>query len=130
VRILLDTNAYVAWKRGHEGVAQLLRDSEKVYASSVMIGELLAGFRLGSRCGQNARELAEFLADPAVSSVGTDNTTADRYARLVVQLRRKGRPIPTNDIWIAAHALQTGADLISFDAHFGDVDGVAWVHPD
>jgi predicted nucleic acid-binding protein len=93
------------------------------------VGELLAGFRLGSRYRQNARELAEFLADPAVSSVGTDNTTADRYARLVVQLRRRGRPIPTNDIWIAAQALQTGADLISFDAHFGEVDGVAWIDP-
>lgn len=47
----------------------------------------------------------------------------------MVQLRRKGRPIPTNDIWIAAQALQTGADLISFDAHFGEIDGVAWVEP-
>lgn len=129
MRILLDTNAYVAWKKGHEAVTALVRNSQRVYASSVVVGELLAGFRLGSRYKQNARELSEFLADPAVVFVGTDHTTADRYARLVVQLRRKGRPIPTNDIWIAAQALQTGADLVSFDAHFGEVDGVAWVDP-
>ena len=129
MRILFDTNAYVAWKTGHEGVARLLRESERVYASSVVVGELLAGFRLGTRYKQNTRELGELLADPAVVPVGIDNTTADRYARLVVQLRRKGRPIPTNDIWIAAQALQTGADLVSFDAHFGEVDGVAWVDP-
>lgn len=54
-------------------------------------------------------------------------TTADRYARVAVQLRRKGRPIPTNDIWIAAHAMETGADLVSLDEHFAEVDGLAWV---
>ena len=55
--------------------------------------------------------------------------TSDRYSRIALSLRRKGRPIPTNDIWIAAHAMETGAELISFDEHFDQVDGLAWVHP-
>ena len=54
-------------------------------------------------------------------------TTADRYARTAAALRAKGRPIPSNDIWIAAHALETGADLVSYDHHFGEVDGLAWI---
>ena len=53
--------------------------------------------------------------------------TADRYSRIMASLREKGRPIPTNDVWIAAHAMETGADLVSADGHFGHVDQVVWV---
>ena len=55
-------------------------------------------------------------------------TTADRYSRIAAALRTKGRPIPSNDIWIAAHAMETGADLISADRHFEQIDGLAWTH--
>lgn len=53
--------------------------------------------------------------------------TADRFGRIAAALRARGRPIPTNDIRIAAHAMETGADLLSFDARFSEVDGLAWV---
>ena len=53
--------------------------------------------------------------------------TADRYSRIATSLRAKGRPIPTNDMWIAAHAMETGADLVSADGHFEHVDGIAWI---
>jgi len=56
--------------------------------------------------------------------------TADRFGRIAASLRRKGRPLPTNDIWIAAHAMESGADLLSFDRHFEHVEGLAWIHPD
>ena len=53
--------------------------------------------------------------------------TADRYSRVMTALKAKGRPIPTNDVWIAAHAMETGADLVSADGHFEHVDGIVWV---
>ena len=53
--------------------------------------------------------------------------TADRYSRIMASLRARGRPIPTNDVWIAAHAMETGADLVSADSHFGHIDQVVWV---
>jgi tRNA(fMet)-specific endonuclease VapC len=56
--------------------------------------------------------------------------TADRFGRIAAALRRKGRPLPTNDIWIAAHAMESGAELLSFDQHFDAVDGIAWTQPD
>ena len=62
----------------------------------------------------------------AVMTVGF--TTADRYARIAASLRAKGRAIPANDVWIAAHALEAGADLVSCDRHFGHIDGLALVH--
>ena len=67
------------------------------------------------------------LDNPYVTTVPVSLTTADRYARIAASLRAKGRPIPSNDIWIAAHAMQTGADLVSYDQHFDQGDGLAWV---
>ena len=72
-------------------------------------------------------ELDAFLDNPYVSLVPVTLTTADRFARIAAALRARGRPIPTNDIWIAAHAMETGAEMLSFDEHFGAIDGLAWV---
>jgi tRNA(fMet)-specific endonuclease VapC len=71
-----------------------------------------------------------FLASPYVELLPVSWTTAERFGRIASALRAKGRLIPTNDIWIAAHAMETGADLLSFDEHYGHVDGIAWVRPD
>ena len=105
-----------------------MRRSQEVVLSAVVIGELLYGYRYGSRLARNLRELDDFLANPHVTLVTVGRTTADRYSRIATALRAKGRPIPTNDIWIAAHAMETGAELISSDGHFKHVDGLAWVH--
>lgn len=127
MKILMDSNAYSLWKRGHPQVAELVRSSREVLVPIVVVGELLYGFRYGSRPEENTRELQAFLGDRRVDVVGTTMTTADRYARVASGLRAKGRPIPTNDIWIAAHAMETGADLVSSDQHFAVVDGLAWI---
>jgi tRNA(fMet)-specific endonuclease VapC len=129
VRILLDTNAYAAWKRGHDGTVELVRRAEEILFSAVVAGELHFGFRRGSRMRRNLAELEQFLASPLVKFVDVTATTADRFGRIAFALRETGRPIPTNDIWIAAHALETGADLVSFDRHFEAVDGLALVRP-
>ena len=127
MRILLDTNAYSALLRGHDEVAHRVRRAEQVVFSSVVAGELLLGIRLGARLKKNMAELDAFLDSPYVSLVPVTLTTADRFARIAAALRAKGRPIPTNDIWIAAHAMETGAELLSFDDHFESIDGLAWV---
>ena len=113
--------------RGHEKVCDLVRMSERVYISTVVVGELLAGFRNGSSFDRNRRILDDFLESPYVKSVPVTRTTADRFSRIWARLRTQSRPIPTNDIWIAAHVMETGADLLSFDQHFEAVDGVAWI---
>ena len=127
MRILLDTNAYSALLRGHDEVAHRVRRAEQVVFSTVVAGELLLGFRLGARLKKNMAELDAFLENPYVSVIPVTLTTADRFARIAAALRAKGTPIPTNDIWIAAHAMEAGAELLSFDAHFRTIDGLAWV---
>ena len=130
MKVLLDTNAYSALMRGDSSVADRVRKSEEVLMSVVVSGELLFGFRNGSRFAKNVKELETFLQNPYVRFLPINLTTADRFSRVAVELKRKGTPIPTNDIWIAAHAMETGADLISFDEHFRSVDGLAWVYPE
>jgi tRNA(fMet)-specific endonuclease VapC len=127
MRILLDTNAYSALLRGIESVVERVTRAEEVLLSTVVAGELIFGFRQGTRLRKNLAEFDTFLENPHVTVVPVSLATADRFGRIAVALRAKGRPIPTNDIWIAAHAMETGADLLSFDTHFGEVDGLAWV---
>jgi tRNA(fMet)-specific endonuclease VapC len=129
VNVLLDTNAYSAIASAHPGATDLMRRAESLVFSTVVLGEVLAGFRHGSKLAENLERLRRFVAQPRVTLVPVTWTTADRYSRIYAALRRKGKPIPTNDMWIAAHALETGADLLSFDPHFGHVDGLAWVDP-
>ena len=127
MKVLLDTNAYSALKRGVDAVVRHVTRAETVFLSTVVAGELLAGFRQGTRVRKNLAELDAFIDNPHVTVVPVSLVTADRFGRIAAALRAKGRPIPTNDIWIAAHAMETGADLLSFDTHFGEVDGLAWV---
>lgn len=127
--ILLDTDAFSAFMRGHQDVMARVRRAERVLLSAIVAGELLYGFRRGSRYERNLRLLETFLANPYVDLLPVTWTTAERFGRIAAALRSKGRPIPTNDIWIAAHAMEAGADLLSFDEHYGEVDGLAWVKP-
>ncbi|MBN1944701.1 MAG: type II toxin-antitoxin system VapC family toxin [Bradymonadales bacterium] len=129
MKVLLDTNAYSAWKRGHRGVAGHIARSEGVLMSAIVAGELVFGFRAGAHFSRNIEELSTFLASPYVELLPVNLDTAERYGWIAAALRRKGKPIPTNDIWIAAHAMQHGASLLSFDPHFSEVDGLVWYMP-
>ena len=129
MRLLLDTSAYAALRRGDGQVADLVHRADEILMSAIVVGELLFGFRGGSRLEHNIGALHGFLTARAVKFVPVTQVTAERYALVAASLRRRGHPIPTNDLWIAAHALETGADLVSFDDHFAHVEGVAWIKP-
>ena len=124
MRRLLDTNAYVALLRGDDSVASLVRGSEQLVFSMVVLGELLFGFRNGNRYEQNLAQLDEFLNQPWVALQAVTRITADRFGRIAAALRKAGTPIPTNDIWIAAHGFETGAEVITFDRHFSAIMGL------
>ncbi|MGH7856934.1 MAG: type II toxin-antitoxin system VapC family toxin [Candidatus Binatia bacterium] len=127
MRILLDTSAYSAFKRGDERVVALIRKSEEIVFSPVVAGELLAGFRWGARFERNRDELLEFLEHPRVRLAALTLAAADRYGRIYRALRSKGVPIPTNDLWVAAQTMESGAELATLDRHFALVDGLAWI---
>src|SRR6266498_5201423 len=122
--ILVDTNAYVAFKRGQPDAMDIVQRATHLALSSTVLGELLAGFAVGSREAKNRTELQQFLASDRVHILLVDDVTAAYYATVYRSLRSKGRPIPTNDMWIAASALQQGYALFSYDGHFQAVDGL------
>ena len=126
MKILLGTSAYSALMRGQADVVDRVRRADGIILSTVVAGELLFGFRVGRRFDENQRQFRRFLDNPYVNVLPVSLVTADRFARIGASLRAKGRPIPTNDMWIAAHAQESGAELLSADAHFEAVDGLAW----
>ena len=95
-----------------------LEHADEIVLSVIAIAELLTGFGAGRRYQRNRSELQRFLAQPNVMPGSLDFTSADRYAEIGVFLRRQGTPVPTNDIWIAAHAMQHGLQVVTLDKHF------------
>jgi tRNA(fMet)-specific endonuclease VapC len=95
-----------------------------------VLGEPRFGFHDGSRLRENLAELEGFLGHPFVSLEFLTLVTADRFGRIATSLKRAGTPIPTNDIWIAAHPMELAAELISFDIHFRLVPGLVTINPD
>lgn len=122
--ILLDTNAYTSFMLGEAEVVDVVAHAETLYLNSVVIGELLGGFAAGTRQQKNRAELARFLDSPRVEVLPITAMTADSYALVYAGLRRRGQPIPTNDLWIAASALEHGAAVLTRDAHFAQIDSL------
>lgn len=118
MRICLDTSAYSAFKRGHVGALDAIQRAREIVLPAVVIGELLAGFRMGDRQRVNLRELDSFLVSPRVRVASIDAETGQRYAQILVYCRQQGSPIPSNDMWIAASAMQWGLRVLTSDTHF------------
>ncbi len=129
MKVCLDTNAYSRLMLGHVPLKDLLESVDEILVPVTVLGELYAGFELGSRRQANCEQLAMFLSQPGVDRAVVDDGVAERYGSLVSQLSRAGTPIPTNDIWIAAAAMECGARLVSYDAHFASVPGLLVLAP-
>jgi tRNA(fMet)-specific endonuclease VapC len=121
-RLLLDTNIVIALFARDLAVAEHLDEAEEVSIASIVLGELYFGARRSGRMKENLARIDEFAVNSAV--LGCDAETARYYGEIKNTLREKGRPIPENDIWIAAIALQYDLTLITRDAHFEEVDGL------
>lgn len=124
VKILIDTNAYSLYRMEHSPIVRKIADSESILVSPVVLGEILFGFRKGSRFEYNMSLLTRFLEHEAVEVVPIAEVTSDRYARIMLQLRRQGTPIPSSDMWIAAQAMEHGAELLTSDRHFEQISGL------
>jgi len=118
MRFLVDTSAYSAFLRGHQEVGREIGRAESLVVTPIVLGELLAGFRKGSRFAANLERLQGFLSSPRVRWVPVSDETANRYSILHDSLRRAGTPIPTNDVWIAASAMEHGLRLLTTDPHY------------
>ena len=123
-RYCIDTSAYSRFKLGDGNVVDVLERAEWIGVPTVVLGELWTGFLLGGSLRKNEAELHEFLENPVVEVIEVDHHVARVYAEIVVDLRRAGTPIPTNDIWIAASAARAGATVLTYDIHYRSVSRV------
>jgi len=126
-RYLLDTNIVIALFADESAVKDLLGEAEEVFIPSIVLGELYYGARKSRRVAENIARIDDFAARNIV--LGCDTETARRYGEVKNGLWRKGRPVPENDVWIAAMALQNDLILVARDAHFREVEGLrveAW----
>ena len=123
-KILLDTNAYSAFMSGDKSVFDYIVESEIIYISTIVIGELFAGFHGGEKLTQNKEELRSFLSKDGVEIINVTVETAEIFGEIKAGLSKKGKMIPLNDIWIAAHSIETGSKLITYDKHFKSISGL------
>lgn len=125
MRLALDTNAYADAARGKPRIVALMRAAHQLYLPFVVIAELRGGFAAGFLGKQNEAVLARFVSEPRVSVLYADDQTTHHYAQIFALLRRKGTPIPTNDLWIAALVIQHDLSLLTNDAHFSHLPQIA-----
>ena len=117
--LMLDTNVLIRFFRSDRKIADIILAHEKIVVPTVVLGEFKAGADPKTSCGQKQLEVLEsFLDSPSVSIIPITEDIASVYARIFRVLKANGTPIPQNDMWIAACAMDAGATLISSDGHF------------
>jgi tRNA(fMet)-specific endonuclease VapC len=117
---LLDTNIVIAFFSGEAAVIDQFAQADEILLPSIVLGELVFGARKSGRATENLARIEDFSRQVVV--LDCDSDTARQYGTIKNALRLKGRPIPDNDIWIAAMARQHHLTLITRDIHFAEVD--------
>jgi len=130
MKLFVDTNAYSAFTYGKRPITQTFKHAEQLLFSPIVIGELRYGFRHGTRTAANEARLEKFLAQPYCHILPITEITADIYGTIFAAQRQQGKPIPTNDCWIAAHAIEHRAPLVSFDKHFHTIAHLKLIIPE
>jgi tRNA(fMet)-specific endonuclease VapC len=121
-RFLLDTNIVIALFAQDSSVLQHVGEADEVFVPAIVLGELYYGAQKSARIEENLGKIDEFASEAAI--LGCDEHTAKHYGIVKNRLRAKGRPIPENDIWIAAVALQHTLELVSRDPHFKQIESL------
>jgi tRNA(fMet)-specific endonuclease VapC len=124
-RYLLDTNIIIDLLVNEEVVKTMLGEAEEAFVPSIAIGELYYGAEKSTHPEENVSRIEQFASITTV--LGCDTQTARHYGQIKNMLRAKGRPIPENDLWIAAIARQHTLTLVTRDKHFGEIDGLPTV---
>jgi tRNA(fMet)-specific endonuclease VapC len=125
-KFLLDTNTVIAIFAQEDNMLAQLQQASEVFVASIVLGELYYGANKSSRIVENIRRVDEFSAANRI--LVCDTETAPVYGEIKNDLRKKGRPIPENDIWIAALAQQHDLILVTNDGHFGEIKGLKLEH--
>ncbi len=124
MKIVLDTNAYCLCDTNDERALSVVEQAKHLFLPAIAYGELYYGFKHGTRLSENLRRLNTFLDRFDVQVIPVDLSVARHYGDLYAWLRKAGRPIPTNDLWIAACTAAIDGTLLTADKHFSQIDPI------
>jgi predicted nucleic acid-binding protein len=127
MKLLLDTNRLSDALAEVEEVLVNLEAAEAIYVPVIALGEMRVGFLSGRRAAKNEERLQWFLSQVGITPIGIEPAVSHRFAEVHRELRKRGRPIPTNDLWIAAVAIEHGFVLHTRDAHFRNIPQLACI---
>ena len=109
---------------GDQKVMDCIASSEIVYLSAIVLGELYAGFRGGKKYSENCHYLNQFLQKPTIHELDASHETSEIFGQIKYNLKKAGTPLPINDVWIAAQAVETSSVIITYDKHFTKIPGI------
>jgi len=120
--VILDTNAFSAMAEGEPGLESVLRQATQVGIPVIVLGE----YRFGIAQSRNRTHYEQWMSEylPGFRILDIDEQTAHHYAEVRVELKKDGKPIPSNDVWIAALCRQHSLPVLSRDRHFDAVAGI------
>lgn len=118
MKIIIDTSAYSNFNRGDINLRKWFITSNELLIPIIVIGELKAGFKAGNKSIDNDSILQRFIDSSNVNVINLSDSTTNHYAEIFIGLRKLGKPIGTNDMWIAALSLEHKAPLLTSDTHF------------
>jgi len=127
MNIVIDTNRYRDGDDGEATAVAVLKTADQICVPFIVLGELRYGFLHGTKTRENELRLRRFLQTARIKTFFPDERTTQEYAKLALQLRKQGTPIPTNDIWIAALTIQHNLTLFARDRHFDHLPQLARV---
>ena len=121
-KFLLDTNIIAAWLKGETSVADKIDKAKEIHKPIIAVGELYYGALYSTQVAKNIKEIKSITANYGVLQIDEETTIA--YGNIKAALRKKGKPIPENDIWIAAIAKRFKLVVVTRDKHFKEIEGI------
>ena len=119
---ILDTNIVIGFLNGETNIISRISTVAQIYISSITIGELLFGAACSKNAHKNIQKIQLFISQCRILVI--DPQTAREYSEIKLKLKIKGKPIPENDIWLAAQSQQHRLPLFTQDNHFSEVSGI------
>lgn len=124
MRILIDSNRFIDFCAGEQAVVDAFEQAALIVVPFIVLAEIRVGAYSVKRGDAQVRVLGELLQQPGVRVAHSSETTTHHYAALYARLKKAGTPIPTNDLWIAALAIEHSLVLYSRDAHFDRIPSI------
>jgi predicted nucleic acid-binding protein len=126
--LLIDTNAYAEFFKGNEFVKNILENCKEIHLCPIVEGELKFGFKNGKKLEKNLKEFEAFTQVDKVIRIPINEIVSDHYSEIILELKKKGTPIPTNDVWICACAKAYNLPVLTFDKHFRVIEGIRLIN--